>query len=141
VPLSPRERILYKDKCDVYRPSRPIDNRAKPGDVNFAPVATGVACFFAINTSLDTPQLFGRAEEDRIFTYDSVHFDKTQDVQPDDILVLRSLDADGTRVANYGKGWVVRGMAQSTWDLGRRRGGLLAVYASQIVKLPPGVGG
>jgi len=139
VPLSPRERILYKDSCDVWRPSRRVDTHAKPGDVTYNKVASGVVCFFEVNTSLSRPELFGRAETDRVYTFDTVFFDKVQDIQADDVLVLKSLDRDGTQVANYGKPWVVRGIPQRIWDSGRRRGGLAAVYASQMLKLPDGV--
>lgn len=137
--LNPRETRLMHDLVDIWRPARRQDSVGRPSDPSYTLLAAGVTCYFDTDTSLDQPRLFGRAEHDILFTLDQFIFAKGQDIQSEDILILKSIDADGTKAMNWGRPWAVRGFPERVTDQGSRRASMVGVFASQIDKLPPSV--
>lgn len=133
--LTPRQAILYKHTCEVWRATITIGGVVgKPSNKTWERVATGVKCYFKINQNTAEPQIEGRVQQDIILTQDFVHFDQTQDIQDADWLKNTTVGDN-----KFGQFWVVRGIPQLISDSGGRRAGYLSVKATFQEAPPVGV--
>ena len=136
--LSWRQTKLYQHRCDLWRPTR-TTTAGKPGQPVYSLVEADVKCFFEINPSTSSLGIMGRLETDIIFTLDILHFAEDQAVDEEWVAVNRTLSADGSQSANYGRFWVMRGNPRRISSTSRRAAGKTAIYASQEATAPTGV--
>lgn len=98
-----------------------------------------IRCFLDRSPSVDQLAHFGRFEQDDIFTLDIWHFDDDQAIAGSWLVVNRSLNPNGSRPDDYGKGWLTRGGYRLILDSPGAPGGHKQIVASQEPELPQGV--
>lgn len=131
--LSPRQRLLYTYRVDLWEPHE------TPDATTYQCRYLGVRCYLSRGNSVSQPELFGRAEQDDMFTLDTFGFGEEQEINEGWILVNRTLLNDGSRVNEYGRCWVARGSDRYIPTQGRRRGGRVEMKASALPEAPSGV--
>lgn len=138
--LSNRQRKLYEDRCDIWRPVRDADGTTKVvGDETYERISVNVKCYFQLSPSQDDYAQFGRYERDIILTLDILHFDRNQEIDSDYIVKNLTRHKDGAVSKNYGRFWKVRGQARSFVERRRRAMGKQIILASATEEVPPGV--
>lgn len=140
--LTPRQKRLYTDRMDLYRPSMPRNpstGRVLAPVKEYTPAYFDIPCYFQIRSSVETAQLFGRIEGDNIFTVDTIHLDGEQEIDSGWIAVNKTLDSDGSESLNYGRYWIVQGQPKTISNRGRRRARKRSVEAIQQGRKPEGL--
>lgn len=86
MPLGPRQRSLYRDRVNLYRPKALEewgDGMVRDLEIVPTPVYTDVPCYWEVKqdtTGANSP--VGRTPEDNIFTQDMFHFGWDVEVSP-----------------------------------------------------------
>lgn len=121
--------ILHTQECNIWQmnaPSLAVDG--EPSDKTYTLQTTGQKCRFYTRPSVSAPQIFGRMEEDNIFTLDMVRF--PAGVIVDDGYVLKFTSAGDIQNSF----WEVMGEATSRSLLQFRQ-----VYVRRLPAAPYGV--
>jgi hypothetical protein len=140
--LTARQRRLYRNKVDLYRPVYTIDPTTK-NLTNLTYVLdaanTGIRALLETHPRVESKSDQGRIEGDNLFTRETWHFPASQAIDSEWVIVERTIDRRGHQSPNYGRRWITSGQAQTEPSLGGRNNNNRRVMATQLADAPPGV--
>ena len=116
---------MFKHKADIWEPVR---SSALDGDVSpaaYLPRFQAVPCWCTRMPSASQVEMFGRTEQDDLFTRDLWFFHEAQEIGDSWLIVLRTVDSHGVQHPDYGKAWICAGddrvFVDSIGDEGHRQ--------------------
>lgn len=133
------QRRCFKHRVDLWEPVR---TAAGDGDVSarvYQPRYSSVPCYLERMPSADQMEMFGRTEQDDLFTRDEWWFHEHQEIGSTWAIVLRIIDANGDEHPDYGRVWLCAGDSRKWVDTIGREGHLEIVAIAQPVT-PEGLG-
>jgi hypothetical protein len=134
------EESLLQHTVDLWKPARTLTG-VDWSQVSYrnAPEQAAVRCFHNRNPSVSQLEMFGRTEQDDIFTLDVFWFPVGQVVDEGWVIVEKSLNPDGSQAQDFGEGFVCRGGFRPLRDLPYAPGGHVEIVASSLPKLYAGI--
>ena len=141
--LTPRQAILYTDRCVIYEPIlRQDPATGRMTRRSYHRRQSGVPCYFHISAhSTEVPSFVGAIEADNLFSRDQLHFDADL-MGMDSGWVVKNVTREslsGAPSKNFGRYWVISGQPKSISQRGRRRAQKRQYEAIQFQRPPSDV--
>lgn len=130
--LGVRQRRLYKNRCDIYRPETTLSAvTGRPTAKSYTLDASDVKCLFGKLKSSSSPFPMGRGETDNQFSHDGVALPAGTDIGEGWVIKDTSIDRYGNAAESNGNYWIVVGEPLTWQDYGGRRAGHVLVQANR----------
>lgn len=129
---------LFQHAFDLWKPDR-ILSGVQWSQATYTLQESAVPCFLNRNPSVSQLEMFGRTEQDDIFTIDIVWFGPGQAIDEAWVLVNRTVLPNGENSADYGRLWVTRGGPRVLNDLPDAAFGHVEIVAASTPIVPSGV--
>lgn len=134
--LTARQRRLYKDLIEIYKPNATTIVDKTPKDTRLPSTATYEdvpAKLFSKPEASRPEKHIGRSNMDIIFTLDELHVEASVDI--DDTYYFRLKTPDHP---DFNEWWVCQGSAKTRISEGRRKANVKIILCKKVIK-PKGV--
>lgn len=129
MPLTPRQKILYKHTVNIYVPvTNKVDGSKLAKAEEYFLAFANVPCMFFATPELDIPDSpQGRSKEFNVFTLDRFHFLADQDLADTYVIELTTPNHP-----MHGLQWRIEGNSQLFVSMGNRRANYQMVMTKRI---------
>jgi hypothetical protein len=136
--LTARQQRAYKSLIDIWRPSQTVTSGAA-GATTYTKLYASVPCLLQQTPNIDQPSDFGEFKEFTVLVLDTIYLAADIAIRDNDVVINKSLTADGSQSRLYNTGERVRGEPTYNESYGGRLANEQSVKCMSIDHLPTGI--